>query len=181
MKILLHICCGPCAIYCADNLQRSGDKVEGFFYNPNIHPINEYDKRKEAVVKVSEKLNLPVHFCADYNFDDYFMAIAFNNGKDRCPLCWQLRLKETAKFAKTNGFDAFTTTLLISPYQDHNKIKDIAAQAAKDFKVDFYYQDFRPGFGQSHKLSKEMQLYHQKYCGCVYSEKERRLATGAAK
>lgn len=173
MRILLHICCGPCAIYCIDALRKKGHTVEGFFYNPNIHPLSEYDKRKEASLCVSEKLNIPIHFYREYQFKDFFRKITLYEQDDRCRLCWQLRLRHTAEFSKRENFDAFTTTLLISPYQDQDRIKDIATTLAKDYYVNFYYEDFRVGFRDSHILSKEMGLYHQKYCGCVYSERER--------
>lgn len=173
MKVLLHICCGPCAIYCVNTLREKGHSVEGFFYNPNIHPMAEYDKRRESVLVLSEKLNLPIHFHREYKFEDFFRKVTFHEEDKRCWICWQLRLKHTAEFASRNGYDAFTTTLLISPYQDQDKIRDIAAKLAEKYKVDFYYENFRKGFRESHTLSRQMGLYHQKYCGCIYSERER--------
>lgn len=176
MKILLHICCGPCAIYSAKKLKEKEGVilVEGFFYNPNIHPAAEYINRKEAAAKLSGPLNIKINFFRDLQFEDFFRKTAFHEkDDDRCLLCWSLRLEETAEYASKNGFDGFTTTLLISPYQNHEKIKEIAQDAANKHSVLFIYQDFRPGFKESHRISKEMGLYHQKYCGCIYSEKER--------
>jgi len=173
MRILLHICCGPCAIYCINTLREKGHKVFGFFYNPNIHPVSEYDKRRESVVCVSEKLNLPVFFHREYKFEDFFRKITLHEQDDRCSLCWQLRLKTTAEFAKRENFDVFTTTLLISPYQDQERIRDTATSLEKSYGINFYYEDFRTGFRESHNLSRQMGLYHQKYCGCIYSERER--------
>ncbi len=116
---------------------------------------------------------MPVFFHREYKFEDFFRKITLHEQDDRCSLCWQLRLKITAEFAKRENFDAFTTTLLISPYQDQDKIKDIATSLEKNYGINFYYEDFRIGFRESHNLSRQMGLYHQKYCGCIYSERER--------
>lgn len=173
MKVLLHICCGPCAIFCVNSLREKGHSVSGFFYNPNIHPLAEYDRRKEAIVLMAQKLALAVYFHREYEFEDFFKNVTHDEQNKKCQLCWQLRLKTTAGFAKEKKYDVFTTTLLISPYQNHERIKDIAASLEKDYGINFYYEDFRPGFRESHNLSKQMGLYHQKYCGCIYSERER--------
>jgi len=173
MKILLHICCGPCAIYCTNKLKEAGNEVSGFFYNPNIHPTTEYLKRKESLEKLSTDLDLDISYMQDCQFEDFFRKITFHEKDGRCSLCWMLRLNKTAEHAVKNGFNGFTTTLLISPYQDQEKIKDIGKDAASKHSTSFMYQDFRPGFKESHQISKEMGLYHQKYCGCIYSERER--------
>jgi epoxyqueuosine reductase len=169
MRVLLHICCGPCAIYCVNALRKNGHETTGLFYNPNIYPLAEYDKRKEAVISASEKLDLPVSF--------YTGAMGhfslWGEKRSNCQLCWRLRLKTTAEFAKKENYDAFCTTLLISPYQDHAGIKAIAGNLAIEHNINFHYEDFRSGFRESHNLSKAMGLYHQKYCGCIYSERER--------
>lgn len=164
MKILLHTCCGPCAIYCADTIRKENHDICGFFYNPNIYPVSEYDKRKEAARTAFKNMGLDIIFHKDYSFKDFFR---------KCQLCWKSRLKQAAEFGKKENFDAFTTTLLISPYQEHEKIKQIGYSLENLYKIKFYYKDFRAGFRESHKLSKQMGLYHQKYCGCVYSERER--------
>jgi len=173
MKVLLHICCGPCAIYCAQRLRDKGNIIEGLFYNPNIHPVAEYANRKAALLKVSEKFDLKINFYRDYTFEDFFRKISFHEQDERCHLCWQLRLSETAEYAFKNAFNAFTTTLLISPYQDHEKIRQMGHEAGRKHSVQFLYEDFRVGFKESHVISRQMQLYHQKYCGCVYSERDR--------
>jgi predicted adenine nucleotide alpha hydrolase (AANH) superfamily ATPase len=113
--------------------------------------------------------------------EEYFTKIFSKDSREqaclfpteRCPLCWELRLSETANFAKSNGFDAFTTTLLISPYQDHKKVKEIGEKIAAEKGIQFYYQDFRPGFRDGQEQAKKENLYRQKYCGCVFSELER--------
>lgn len=173
MRILLHICCGPCAVYTIKQLRDKGNVVEGFFYNTNIHPVSEYMKRRESALKLSESMGFKIHFFRERLIEDFFRKVTFHEKEERCPLCWSLRLSKTAEFAAKNGFDGFCTTLLISPYQDHEKIKDIAEVQARRYSVQFIYEDFRPGFEESHRISKEMSLYHQNYCGCIYSERER--------
>lgn len=173
MNILLHICCAPCAIFPVEDLRREGHKVGGFFYNPNIHPYSEYLKRKEEVERYAKKTGLTVTY-ADYNLEKYFQLVAHNEApENRCPACWWMRIEESAKFAKENGFGSFTTTLLGSPYQDQNSIKSIGDDVAKKFGLNFYYKDFRAGFKEAHQKAKKEGIYCQNYCGCVFSERER--------
>jgi len=174
MKLLLHTCCAPCLIYPCDFLKEQGYEVEGFFYNPNIQPLSEYENRKKAVEDYSKSKNIFVHFQDKYRPEEFFRAIV-NNEKSpkRCHLCWQLRLKKTAQFAKDKGMASFSTTLLVSPYQDIEKIKQIGEDISKDSGVKFVFADFRSGFRDAHKEAKETGLYCQKYCGCVFSERER--------
>ena len=174
MKLLLHICCGPCALHpIKELLDKKFDKVTGFFYNPNIHPPSEYKRRKDALSEAASKIEFEV-IIPDYKMEEYFRKILSKEGSsERCQLCWELRLSKTASFAKANGFDAFTTTLLISPYQDHEKVKKIGEETASENGVQFYYQDFRPGFRDGQEQAKKENLYRQKYCGCVFSELER--------
>ena len=102
----------------------------------------------------------------------YFQAVV-GHEKERCGDCFKMRLGMTAAVARVKGFTSFTTTLLISPYQKHELLREVAETAAKEQGIDFYYEDFRTGFRESQRLSREMNLYRQKYCGCVYSEWER--------
>ena len=174
MKLLLHICCGPCALYpIKELLNKEFDKVTGFFYNPNIHPPSEYKRRRDTLSEAASKTGFEL-IIPEYKMEEYFRKVlAKEDSPERCSLCWELRLFETANFAKDNGFDAFTTTLLISPYQDHEKIKRIGEKIAGEKGVQFYYQDFRPGFKDGQEQAKKENLYRQKYCGCVFSELER--------
>lgn len=177
MKILLHICCAPCAIYPVEALKKSGHQITGYFYNPNIHPYSEHLKRKAEVEKFAQESGVNVVF-ADYELEHYFQYIVYNEAtptaKDsRCPACWWMRLEKAAAFAKGNGFEAVTTTLLGSPYQDQDIIKDIGTDIAKRFGLTFYFEDFRKGFRAAHDLAKSKGMYLQNYCGCVFSEKER--------
>jgi len=173
MKVLLHTCCAGCAIYTFRALEKKFDRVTGLFFNPNIHPYSEFHNRREALRQFSEKYNKEAAF-PEYRPEVFFHEINYKETKgQRCPICWRLRLKEAANFAKDNGYDAFTTTLLISPYQDHSIIKMIGEDLSKETGVSFYYEDLRAGFRDSQDRLKAEGLYSQKYCGCLYSEKER--------
>ena len=173
MNILLHICCAPCEIYPVEALKKGGHKIAGYFYNPNIHPYTEYLKRKAEVEKYSKEIGLNVNY-DDYDLMEYFRYIVDEEDqKDRCPVCWWLRIEKAAKFAKENGFEAFTTTLLGSPYQDREVIKKLCEEIARAAEVGFYYADFGSGFKKAHETARSMGIYRQNYCGCVFSEKER--------
>ncbi|MCX5709945.1 MAG: epoxyqueuosine reductase QueH [Candidatus Omnitrophica bacterium] len=172
MKLLLHTCCAPCEIFPLEQLRSKGFEVAAFFYNPNIHPLSEYKNRKQALADYSKIVNLGVTF-PEYDPKEFFQAV---NGKEsnpgRCEICWGLRLNRTAKEAKVKGFTHFTTTLLVSPYQDQSLIKKCGEEAAKNSGVEFYYEDFRPGFRKAHDEAKAKGIYCQKYCGCIYGEIE---------
>lgn len=173
MKLLLHTCCAPCLIYPLEKLREKNFKVTGFFYNPNIHPFSEYKNRKQAVEGLREKENLEVLY-PEYNPAEFFHAVHLREGTaQRCALCWTVRLKRTAKEAKDKGFDCFSTTLLVSPYQDQEMLKKIGSAVAEEEDIEFYYEDFRPGFRNAHTQAKAQGIYCQKYCGCIYSEVER--------
>lgn len=172
MNILLHICCAPCSIFPIEMMRGEKHRIAGFFYNPNIHPYSEYLKRKESVEKYSKEVGLNVIY-ADYDVENYFQNIIYDETmRNRCPVCWWMRLLKAAKFAKENGFDAFTTTLLGSPYQDHEMLKIIGEDIAKKSEVGFFYMDFRTGFRDGQEKAKEKGLYRQNYCGCIFSEKD---------
>jgi len=170
-RLLLHCCCGPCAVYTVNKLREEGCDVTGHWYNPNIHPFTEHRSRLEAMADCASQMDFPL-IVDEYNMVDYFRAVAGHEGA-RCGDCFRLRLSRTARVAREQGFDAFTTTLLISPYQEHETLKQVGEEVAQEHGVAFHYEDFRPGFREGHRLSREMNLYHQKYCGCVYSEWER--------
>jgi len=154
-------------------LREKGFKVKGLFYNPNIHPFSEYLRRKDTLNILNRKVNLEI-FYPEYRVEDFFRKVNLSEEKNRrCPLCWELRLENTAEFALKNGFDFFSTTLLVSPYQDQGLIKKIGEEIAQRKGIKFYYEDFRAGFKQAHREAKEEGLYCQNYCGCIYSEIER--------
>ncbi len=173
MNILLHICCAPCEIYPVEVLRKTGHTIAGFFYNPNIHPYSEYLKRKEEAEKYSREVDLNV-IGGEYDIEGYLEYIIDSESlKDRCPVCWWYRMRRAAQFAKENGFDAFTTTLLGSPYQDHEVVRNICEEVAKEAEIKFHYEDFRVGFREAHDKAKAKGIYCQNYCGCLFSEKER--------
>jgi predicted adenine nucleotide alpha hydrolase (AANH) superfamily ATPase len=148
-------------------------EVTGFFYNPNIHPFQEYCRRKVGVEKISQAYGLEVIY-PEYNPGEYldFIKDALESPK-RCSLCWQLRLLKTATTVRKMNFDTFTTTLLVSPYQDQKLLQSIGERAAREEGLSFHFEDFRPGFREAHEKAKKQDIYCQKYCGCEYSENER--------
>ncbi|MFA5147051.1 MAG: epoxyqueuosine reductase QueH [Candidatus Omnitrophota bacterium] len=181
MNILLHICCAPCAIFPVEDLKRDGHKLAGFFYNPNIHPYSEYLKRKQEVERYAGDAGINVLY-GDYDIENYFQHIVYNEAlQSRCPVCWWLRLEKTAKWALENGFEAFTTTLLGSPYQDQGVIKELGESVAAGAGLKFYYKDFRTGFREAHETARKKGIYCQNYCGCLFSEVERAEARKAKK
>jgi len=174
LKLLLHICCGPCALYPIKKLAGNRfEEIVGFYYNPNIHPPSEYKRRRNALADAEKRLGFKVIY-PPYKMEEYFRRIVSNEDvPNRCRCCWELRLSETASFAKANAFHVFTTTLLISPYQDHEVVKEICEREAREKGIEFYYQDFRKGFKESQEEAKKSEMYRQRHCGCVFSELER--------
>jgi predicted adenine nucleotide alpha hydrolase (AANH) superfamily ATPase len=173
MKLLLHACCAPCLIYPLEILRGKGYEVTGFFYNPNIQPLAEYKDRKAAVEKFSQSADCKIIY-PEYLPQDFFRSVNLKEAaSERCAICWKLRLEATAKAAKVKGFKYFSTTLLVSPYQDQELLKKIGNDIAKEEVVGFYYEDFRPGFREAHNKAHAQGIYCQKYCGCIYSEIQR--------
>ena len=172
MKLLLHICCAPCSIMCIKKLREDNIDVDGYFYNPNIHPYMEYRARKDTLRNYSNYINLKVIYNDVYGLDEFVKNVS-NNIKGRCNYCYTDRLYKTAKYAKENGYDAFCTSMLYSIYQDHDKIKEVCEKISKELGIDFYYYDFRPYYKEGQEEARRLKLYMQKYCGCVFSEEER--------
>ncbi|MBN1544221.1 epoxyqueuosine reductase QueH [Candidatus Woesearchaeota archaeon] len=172
-KLLLHTCCAPCSTHCVKELMDEYD-VTMFFYNPNIHPGGEYYKRYANAQKVSAKMGVPLIEGAYSPQEWVELTKGFEEepeGGRRCRICFSIRLAETARYAKLNGFDAFTTTLTISPHKDAELINGLGAELAKKRGIEWLPSDFRKkdGFRKSVQMSKEMELYRQNYCGCFYS------------
>ena len=174
MRTLLHICCANCAIYPLERLEERGDEVVGYFFNPNIHPYQEYQKRLESLKRYSEEVGLKVVYRDEYLLEEFLKTVS-HRVEERCQYCYSIRLEATACEAKRNGFDQFSTTLLQSNQQNHQLIKDIGDRLAREIGIPFYYEDFRSGWRKGVEVSKAMGLYRQQYCGCIYSEKERFL------
>ena len=173
MRVLLHVCCAPCAIYPVLEAKKENFALTGFFYNPNIHPPSEYEKRKKVAERFfkSEEREL---ILPGYEMREFFGKVSVTeDAAVRCPECWRVRLDESASFAKENGFDAFTTTLLGSPYQGHEIIKDICGALSRKKGIEFYYKDYRDGQRDAHRLAREKGIYCQNYCGCVFSMVEK--------
>jgi predicted adenine nucleotide alpha hydrolase (AANH) superfamily ATPase len=174
MRILLHVCCANCAVYPHGILSEDGHQVFGYWYNPNIHPYAEYRRRLDAVKSLEQKKSFPVFYHDSYDLEKFLKA-AIQDVENRCAFCYKIRLIRPATFAKEQNFDGFTTTLLISPYQRHELVKEIGEKIGADLGIRFFYKDFRPGFHQSKNEAGGLELYSQKYCGCIFSEKERYL------
>lgn len=174
MNILLHTCCGPCALFPLRQLRSAGHSVTGFFYNHNIHPYQEYVRRRDTARQMAEQEAMPLIMKDEYHLEEFLENVAAMPGK-RCTYCYASRLRAAARAAAENGFDAFTASLLYSRYQQHDEIRELGEQIGTEFGVPFYYQDFRTGWQEGIRLSKGLGLYRQQYCGCVYSEKERYL------
>jgi predicted adenine nucleotide alpha hydrolase (AANH) superfamily ATPase len=172
MKLLMHICCGPCTIYPLKELRTSGHEVVGAFYNPNIHPYQEYQRRRQTLSDYAQKSFLPIIWPEDYAMEEFLRQVAFKEN-ERCDYCLQDRLKYTALLAQNENCDGFTTTLLYSKHQKHEEIREIGENLSKQLGIIFHYQDFRAGWDEGVKISKELGMYRQNYCGCIYSEKER--------
>ena len=177
MRILLHTCCGPCALFPLQQLRADGHDVTGFFYNHNIHPHQEYVRRRDAAIQMAEQQAMPLIVRDDYDLEGFLANVAAEPDK-RCGYCYSSRLRAVAQAAAEGGFDAYTSSLLYSKYQKHDEIRASGELIGSEYGVEFYYRDFRPGWQEGIRLSKEMGLYRQQYCGCVYSEKERYMPTG---
>ena len=172
-RILLHVCCGPCAIRPVQELMDQGFEVTGLYLNPNIHPLQEYLRRREGVEQVAAKLGFRVLYKDDeYRPMDYFRAISHRES-NRCFHCYAMRLERTACIAARGGFSHFSTTLLYSKFQKHDMIAGLGRDLAGGRKTSFLYRDFRLGWAEGIALSKEWGIYRQQYCGCLYSEYER--------
>lgn len=179
--LLLHSCCAPCSSYVLEYLANYF-KITIFYYNPNISPKEEFDKRIEEQKKLIRELTVKnkVEFIeGNYDNSKYENAIQGlefeKEGGSRCHICYQLRLEETAKLAKEKGFNYFTTTLSISPYKNAKVLNEIGEELEKIYHVNYLYADFKKkdGYKRSIELSRIYHLYRQDYCGCKYSKRNK--------
>ncbi|MFC2005013.1 epoxyqueuosine reductase QueH [Chloroflexota bacterium] len=175
MKVVLHICCGVCAAGVVERLTSEGHQVYGFFYNPNIHPQEEYERRLEAAYKVAEELSFPLEV-GPYTPEEWFTETeSLENepeGGRRCEVCFRHRLKKTSLYLQDSGLDAFTTTLTISPQKSAAVVNRVGQEIGGDR---FLVRDFKKqaGFQRASELAKKWALHRQNYCGCIYSVRER--------
>ena len=175
MKLLMHTCCAPCSVYCIESLRSEGIEPTLYWYNPNIHPFMEYKTRRDTLIEYSNNINAELIINEEYGLKTFCKEV-IDDLESRCSnYCYIVRLEQTVKYAKENGFDSFTSTLFVSPYQNHEKMKEICEKLALKYDIKFLYRDFRIGFREGQKKARELGLYMQKYCGCVFSEEERYL------
>ncbi len=174
------MCCGPCSIYPLRNILGRDIEVHGFFYNPNIHPFEEFKRRIEAAKKLAGLMEIDAIFHEDYEPRPFFCGLPGIDKKrlpkeERCAHCYALRLDRTARTARDHGFDFFTSSLLYSKFQDHEGIISLGLDMEQKYRIPFYYEDFREGWKEGIQESRRMGLYRQKYCGCIFSRIERGL------
>ena len=182
-KLLLHSCCAPCSSYVLEYLTNYFE-ITILFYNPNITIEEEYLKRLNEIKKLVETIphkNKIEVVEGRYNPQE-FLDIAkgledLKEGGERCFKCYKLRQEESAKYAKENNYDFFTTTLSISPHKNADKLNEIGEELSSIYQVNYLYADFKKkgGYQRSIELSKEYDLYRQDYCGCIYSKRDREL------
>lgn len=177
MKVLMHICCANCALYPVKSMREKGAEVRGLWFNPNIHPFTEYKNRLSSMKQLDMMWGLDTLYKDEYGLREFLRNTA-GKEEQRCEYCYSARLEEAASAAKSSGADAFTTTLLVSPYQNQGLIIEIGKMLQEKYGVEFLPEDFRPGFREGQRMGKDMGFYSQKYCGCVYSEEERYMQRG---
>ena len=176
MKLLMHTCCAPCSVYCIDSLRNEGIEPTVYWFNPNIHPYMEYKARRDCLKEYTKSINVEAIFEEDYGLDEFCKNVVCDL-QNRCQnYCYKVRLEQTAKYAKEHGFDAISTTLLVSPYQKHDILKMQGEEIAKKYGLDFLYRDFRVGFREGQAKARDLGLYMQKYCGCIFSEENSKYA-----
>jgi hypothetical protein len=180
-RLLLHVCCAPCSSYCLEYLSNYFE-ITLFFYNSNIAPKEEFDKRVEELERFISEIPLakPVRLEVGEYRPEEFYAMArgmeqLPEGGERCYRCYEQRLRETAEKCANEKYDYFTTTLSISPYKNAAWLNEIGGRLADEFGVEYLYSDFKKknGYKRSIELSQEYHLYRQDYCGCIYSRAER--------
>jgi predicted adenine nucleotide alpha hydrolase (AANH) superfamily ATPase len=176
MKLLLHTCCGPCSIFPVDELRAGGAEVTGFFFRHNIHPFSECLRREETLSTYARRIGLALICQEGYDLEGFLRRVVFHE-QERCRICFRERLDAAAAVARQGGFDGFSTTLLYSRYQPHGLIREMGEAIGRAAGVPFLYRDFRAGWQQGVAESRRLGMYRQKYCGCIYSEKESYLRT----
>ena len=180
-RLLVHACCAPCSSHTLLLLKNYFD-IDVFYSNDNIYPYSEYEHRLNEILDFTKKIDSSINVLYDeYNEDDYNNAVKglehLGEKTKRCYECYKLRMEKTAKFAKENNYDYFTTTLSISPHKIERWINEIGYDLENKYNVKYLYSNFKKEDGYKHsiELSKEYNLYRQDYCGCKYSLEERNI------
>jgi predicted adenine nucleotide alpha hydrolase (AANH) superfamily ATPase len=181
MRLLLHTCCAPCSTGCLKGLAAEGIEPALFWYNPNIHPWTEYVARRDSLAELAREQGLELEALDEYGLRPFIRGVYPHLEKEpggpdkavRCGFCYRLRLEKTAERAWDGGYDCFSSTLLISPYQDHELIRELGEEFAGRYGLQFFYRDFRPLFREGQQSARVEGRYMQKYCGCIFSEEER--------
>ena len=180
-RLLIHSCCAPCSSYVLELLSEYFE-ITVLYYNPNIYPPEEFEKRSIEQVRFAQNMNFkhPVSVvCTDYDAQSFYSAVkgleGEREGGARCTECFRLRLEKTAQYAVENGFDMFTTTLTISPLKNSQLLNSLGGEIAQKYGISYFYSDFKKknGYKRSCELSAQFGLYRQDYCGCVFSKQER--------
>jgi len=172
MKLLLHACCAPCSVYCIKSLREEGIEPTLYWYNPNIHPYAEYKARRDCLKEYAKLVGVELIIEDAYGLDEFVCNVA-DKLTTRCEdYCYPKRLRKAMEYAKQNGFDTVSTTLLYSIYQKHEYIEELMYGLANEIGLDFLYRDFREGWQEGQDTARAIGLYMQKYCGCVFSEEE---------
>ena len=173
MKLLMHTCCAPCSVYCIDSLRAEGLEPTLFWYNPNIHPYIEYKTRRDCLRDYAASIDVSLIIDEEYGLDEFCKNVV-SDLENRCVnYCYRKRLTETVRYAAHHGYDTFTTTLLVSPYQKHDELIAVCKELEALSGVKFLYRDFRVGFREGQVKARALGLYLQKYCGCIFSEEDR--------
>ena len=174
-KLLLHTCCAPCVTVPLERL-KPDFQITCYFYNPNIHPKKEYLKRLNELKKLLDDFHIKM-IVADYEVKRWLQLVRgledVPEGGKRCEVCFRMRLEQTARFARENNYDAFTTVMSISPHKNADLLNRIGNELSQEFGVDYIEANFKKkdGFKRSVELSKKYNLYRQNYCGCIYSQR----------
>jgi len=172
MRVLLHACCGPCLLEPFDALAGEHD-VAIVYANPNIHPIDEYRRRRDTLFAHAEEHGVPVRELG-YDPVAWMRAVAGveDDPPSRCRACFELRLRMVAREALASGFEAFATTLTVSPYQDEEAIREAGEKVSEEVGVRYIHRDFRERYPEATRRSRELGMYRQNYCGCMLSDIE---------
>ncbi len=191
MDLFLHTCCAPCLSGSRIQFEEEGFDITAYWYNPNIAPYTEYMKRLQTLQRYLYLDPLKATEAQGYSylsFDQKIIKEVYKGNivceaqlmneeerKVRCRTCYRIRMEKTAEKAREAGFDSFSTTLLLSKHQDHEEIRSVCREVSSLCEMDFVYKDLRKSWKDSIRISKELNLYRQPYCGCIFSENERYL------